>query len=328
MNRREHLTENQLNAYFGDSALAQEAKHEIGRHLLQCDFCLKRLPQPTAEHFWAALMTDENADDFVDERDSLADRLRLNVQKLMQPKIFAWGAGALAIVLVFTATIWFNAAKSADGERELAQNLEIGDRQSLPSQVDDNKINLPQSFPPVERNNNRSPESSNRTTANRDPLDTKDIEPKEKSKTAPQSVFNGKIPPKQSNDEKGNISLTRGGSSQPCGDQKSINLAMEMSDEAVVLKWRKIPEAAKYHLYVSDDEEILLDEYETTQETTYVLKKALDPQKTYKWKVVVTLANGNTIIGDSQKFTVKDFQQNLKKSEKKKKSDVRCSENN
>ena len=69
MNRSEHLTENQLHDYLGNSALDREAKHRIGRHLLQCDFCLKRLPPPTAEQFWAALMTDnETDDDSLDEK--------------------------------------------------------------------------------------------------------------------------------------------------------------------------------------------------------------------------------------------------------------------
>ena len=100
------------------------------------------------------------------------------------------------------------------------------------------------------------------------------------------------------------------------------------SGEKVVLKWKRVKNAAKYHLYVSDDEEILIDEFETQEETFYILKKTLDPQKTYKWKVVVTLENGNTIMGYSQKFTVKDIQQNLKKFDKNMKPVVRCTANN
>ena len=82
--------------------------------------------------------------------------------------------------------------------------------------------------------------------------------------------------------------------------------------------------AAKYHLYVSDDDEILLDEFETTSETVYVLRRPLDPQKTYRWKVVVTLEDGKTIVGSSQKFTAKDFKSTGKKFKKREKSEVRC----
>ncbi|NJM52122.1 MAG: hypothetical protein HC846_01255 [Blastocatellia bacterium] len=83
----------------------------------------------------------------------------------------------------------------------------------------------------------------------------------------------------------------------------------------------------KYHLYISDDDEILIDEYETETETTFVLNKKLDQLKTYKWKIIITLENGQTIPGPSNKFTVKDFQTKQMKSEKTRNTDVRCSAN-
>jgi hypothetical protein len=69
------------------------------------------LPQPTAEQFLAALMTDED-DDSLDEKMTLAARLNLIVQSLKQPKLFAISTAALAILLFFSAFIWLNAAKS------------------------------------------------------------------------------------------------------------------------------------------------------------------------------------------------------------------------
>ncbi len=106
-------------------------------------------------------------------------------------------------------------------------------------------------------------------------------------------------------------------------------VALTGKDESVdSFIWKKLPKATKYHLYVSDDDEILIDEYETEQETAYVLKKSLDPVKTYHWKVVITLEDGSTVIGDSQKFTIKNFQQNQKKLERKEKSDNRCLQQN
>ncbi len=102
---------------------------------------------------------------------------------------------------------------------------------------------------------------------------------------------------------------------------------MLLSKENFVFKWKKIPKAAKYHLYISDDEEILIDEYETEAETIFVLKKQLDPLKTYKWKIIITLENGQTLPGPSNKFTVKDFQTKQMKPEKKQNSKIRCSTN-
>ena len=92
-----------------------------------------------------------------------------------------------------------------------------------------------------------------------------------------------------------------------------------------VFKWKKVQNAAKYHLYISDEDEILIDEYETEAETTFVLKKRLNPLKTYMWKIIVTLENGKKMIGTSQKFTVRNFQTNQNRFEKRKDSVVRCS---
>lgn len=343
MNRSEHLSDNQLADYFGD-ALEPEAKHATGRHLLQCDFCLKRLPQPTPEQFWAALMTDENADVFVDERESLAARMRLIVQKLMQPKIFALSAATLAVVLFFSAFIWLSAAKSTDTEKEVAENFAVKDTQFVLPRAEDDNENLPQSLPNVE-NGNHSSSSQNvesklpifddiktgnrspaRITAGRNLAVAADTQPKQNPKPAPRNDFKAQIESEMSREEKAAVSSTRGGNSPKCGDQPSVDSAVGINDETVILKWGKIPNAAKYHLYVSDEEEILLDEFETNEGTSYVLKKPLDLLKTYKWKIVVTLENGETVVGDSQKFTVKDLKSNQQKSKKKEKSDIRCSE--
>lgn len=321
MNRSKHLTDYQLADYFGD-ALEHAAKHAIGRHLLQCDFCLKRLPQPTPEQFMAALMTENETDE--DSRDEKTiSRLGFIADLVRQPKIFALSAGALAVCLVFSAFIWLSAAKSSDTETELAKNFET--TQSIEQVINSNKTENSSAFPIPESDDHSSPVSA-RTTPNRDLLATKQIKPKQILKTALQNDSNIKTQAKLLDENKANISSTRGGTSAKCSELPPIDLAVGMSNETVILKWKKIPNAAKYHLYVSDDEEILVDEYETEQETTYALKKSLDAAKTYKWKVVVTMEDGNTIIGDSQKFTIKSLQLNRSKSEKKEKPQIRCSE--
>ena len=122
------------------------------------------------------------------------------------------------------------------------------------------------------------------------------------------------------------VSATRGVSAK-CGENQPIRIEFSADKENFVFKWKAVPKAAKYHLYISDDEEILIDEFETQNETSFVLKKTLDPAKTYKWKIIVTLENGQQVVGDSQKFTMKDFQINQKKSEMKRSSETRCSAN-
>lgn len=323
----EHLTENQLIAYLGDSALEDEAKHVIGRHLLQCDFCLKRLPSPTIEQFWTALMTDEDAEDSLNERTTLAARLNSIFQSLKHPKVFVLSAAALVVLIFFSAFIWLGAAKSSEVETEVAQNFEPA--QSVFNESGDEHINPPSALPMVESNNPSSPAATSRTITKSDSPATNNA-PKNNLKTASQTNFNSKTPVKSANSEKANISSTRGGSSvlPKCAVAVAVEMTTGSKGEAVTLKWKKLPKAAKYHLYISDDDEILVDEFETEQETSYVLKKPLDPVKTYQWKVVITLEDGSTVIGDSQKFTIKNFQQNPKKSERKEKSDIRCSQQN
>ena len=326
MNGSEHLTENQLADYFGNDVLEAQAKHRIGCHLLQCDFCLKRLPQPTTEQFWAALMTDE-ADDSLYERTLLTARVNSIIQSLKHQKVFALSAAALAILIFFSAFIWMGAGKSSIMETEVAQNFEPAP--VVFNQNGNDQINLPSVLPAVESGNPASPAATSRTAAEPNSPAANNT-PKNNLITASRSDFNPKTPVKSVNPEKANISSTRGGSSvlPKCGGAVTVEMTTSSKGEAVTLKWKKVPNAAKYHLYVSDDDEILVDEYETEQDTSYVLKKPLNPVKTYQWKVVITLEDGKTVIGDSQKFTIKNFQPNQKKSERKEKSDIRCLQQN
>ena len=323
MNGSEHLTENQLNDYFGDT-LDKNTKHEIGRHLLQCDFCLKRMPKPSPEQFWAALMTDGAEDESTVEKTGLAKKLEAIIQVLKQPKVLVWSAGALVLCLIFTAFFRLNAVKSFETEREIAENFGSKNAQSIPDEIGSDKIDGTSAFPNSESDISLSADST-RKISNRDLPVTRHKVPKQNPKLASGNNFETKPQKNLPDNETVNISSTRGGNLPKCSDQLSIGAAVEMQDKTIVLKWKEVPNAVKYHLYVSDDEEILVDEFETERETSYVLKKPLDPLKTYKWKVIVTLENGNTVIGDSRNFTMKDFQTKQKKLEKKRNSEIRCS---
>lgn len=320
MNKGEHLTENQLTDYFGNSALEPEAKHAVGRHLLLCDFCLKRLPQPTSEQFWAALMTDEGEDDSTIDKKTLAGFFRSVAESLKRPKVLVGSASALIIVLAFSTFIWLNAAKSSNTNREVAENFETA--QTVFNRESKKETDFSVMLPSGENSN-----SSTRIIAKKNSPATNNSL-KQNSKIAPRNDPNIKNEAKLPDDKSVNISTSRGGILPECGNQSAVDLTAEMSSEAVVLRWKKIQGAAKYHLYISDDDEILIDEFETERETSYVLKKPLDPLKTYNSKVVVTLEDGKTIIGDSRKFTIKNLPSGGPKPERKEKSVIRCAEKN
>ncbi len=323
MNLTEHLTENQLSDYFGD-ALEITKKREIGRHLLVCDFCLKKLPQTTPEQFWKALMTEKDVNDRVEETTDFSPRLGFVTRLFTPPKMLAWSAGGLVIALFFAVLIGFYTENPLNEEREVAQvfDSEIAELK----QNEKDKENIPPSVMTPKPNDRASLSEPSGVVVFSEPTKS-DSQKRNRSLSNENNLRrNSKKAILSGNEEK--ISSTRGVSAAKCGEKDSIEMEIDAkNDKALVFRWAKVPNATKYHLYISDEEEILIDEYETERESEYILRKTLDPLKTYKWKVVITLDDGQTASGDSQKFTVKDVLQNQKKLTGKKKSGIRCSEN-
>ena len=311
-----------MSDYFGD-ALEKKRKHEIGRHLLQCDFCLKKLPSPTPEQFWKVLMTENEVNDGDTDKTDVSPRLGFVSGLFTFPKVLTWSAGGLAIILIFMVLMWFSVAIPSNEEKEVAQvfDTEI-------AELKENKTvegNIPQDNLISKPNDPTTSSEPNHAVVISKP---KNVDLQNRGESLP--IENSLTPQSKKvipSKKLANISLTRGVTAK-CSDENQIEMDFVTGKESTVFRWLKVPNAVKYNFYISDDEEILIDEYETEQETSYVMKKPLDAAKSYKWKVIVTLENGNTTVGASQKFTVGDIQQNKKKkSEKKRKSEVRCAEN-
>ncbi|MGC2234956.1 MAG: hypothetical protein WA584_02175 [Pyrinomonadaceae bacterium] len=309
MTNFKHLTENELSVYSLGS-LERDESHTIGKHLLTCAECRKLLPMPSVERFWAVIMSDSEIKDAPQKEDSENFLSSLSSLLKLQSGLL-WGSAALIIVFSFSFMLWLN---SADSSREVVQTFEneSGSELNFPSQAQiPNNENLASST------------NSNRAEVVPTPRQLKPDSPKPKSFPNDLGQDFKKLSSKQVNE---NISATRGVSAK-CSENKSVEIEFSADKENFVFKWKAFPKAMKYHLYISDDEEILIDEYETQNETSFVLKKPLDPQKTYKWKIIVALENGQQVVGDSQKFTMNDFQTNQKKIETKKSSEIRCSAN-
>ncbi|HRH40292.1 MAG TPA: zf-HC2 domain-containing protein [Pyrinomonadaceae bacterium] len=307
MTNFKHLTQIELVAYHSDS-LAKDERHEIGKHLLNCAECRKLLPMPSVERFWAAIMTDSEIQDAPQKEDTENFLSSLSSLIKLQSGLL-WGGAALLIIFCFSFLLW---SGSTDSSNEVVQTF-------------DNELSSELTFPlPVQttvKENPASSTNSKRVEVMPTPKNLKLDSPKPKiSQNNLSQDF--KKPTSKQPDE--TISATRGVSAK-CSENREVEIELSLSKENLVFKWKKVPKAVKYHLYISDDEEILIDEYETADETTFVLKKPLDPLKTYKWKIIITLENGQTIPGPSNKFTVKDFQTKQSKPEKKI-SDNRCGE--
>lgn len=307
MTNFKHLTQFELSAYHSES-LEKNERHEIGKHLLHCAECRKLLPMPSVERFWAAIMTDSEIQDAPQKEDTDSFLSSLNSFLKIQSGLL-WGGTALLIIFSFSFLLW---SGSANSSREVVQTFE-------------NELGSELNFPlPVQapiKDNSASLTDSNRAEVAPTPKNLKSDTPKPKISQNNLSQDFKKPTLKQPSET---ISATRGVSAK-CSENKEVEIELSLSKENLVFKWKKVPKAVKYHLYISDDEEILIDEYETSDETTFVLNKKLDPLKTYKWKIIITLENGQTVAGPSNKFTVKDFQTKQMKSEKTRNTDVRCS---
>ena len=320
----EHLTKNQIAGYRAGRFDARESR-EIGRHLLKCESCRKSLPALTLEDFWNAVMNEREPEQTSDSEKSEFSRHSIFSAF---PKIFgqfgdiAWRGAALIVLVSFSLLLWLNVGRQWDQETDVAQtfNSEITDFN--PAQFESGE----QIFPAPAPNSRIDKQVSSSDSTRPEKLKS----PKAKVQQNNLSLSSEKDGSRNSarqipNDKADNISATRGVTPAKCGDETTIETEVERSGETITLKWKKIPNAAKYHLYISDDEEILIDEFETEGETSFLLKRSLDPLKTYQWKIIVTLENGKTIAGPSNKFTVRDFQNNQPKPQRKKVSDIRCS---
>ena len=310
MTNFKHLTQFELSAYHSDS-LEKNERHEIGKHLLTCAECRKLLPMPSIERFWMAMMTDSEIQD-ASQKEHSENFLSAISSLLKLQSGLLWGGAALIIFFCFSFLLW---SGSADLSREVVQtfNNELGQ-----------ELNFPSGAQTPIKENSTSRANSNRTEVIPIQKNLKADSPKPKISQNKLSQDSKKPSLKKTNET---ISSTRGVSAK-CSENKTLEIEFSADKENFVFKWKVVPKATKYHLYISDDEEVLIDEYETETETTFVMRKPLDPLKTYKWKIIITLENGQMVVGPSNKFTVKDFQMKQTKSDKKSNAEIRCSANN
>ena len=307
MTNFKHLTQIELSAYYNDDTVEKAERQKVKNHLLHCSDCRKRLPLPSVERFWAAIMTDSEIENVPQKEDaenflsSVTTFLKLQSALLM-------GGAALLIIFCFSFLLWSGSAESG---REVVQTF-------------DNELSSELNFPlpvqiPIKENLTSSADSNRPVVPTPKNLKLNSPKPKITQNNLSQDFKKPSLkqPPGET------ISATRG-SSAKCSENREVEIELSSGKENLVFKWKKVPKAVKYHLYISDDEEILIDEFETPNETTFVLRKPLDQLKIYKWKIIITLENGGQVVGDSQKFTSRNFLKNRKKVETKRSSDTRC----
>lgn len=233
------------------------------------------------------------------------------VELVGKPGVLAWGSGSMVVILSLTLLILFTISKESGSDSDIAKSVEN-------SPIVSNRDN-DEPKDSVASNNENGNSLSRQPTRSADNDDspgesTNRLRPGGRKFANTKSVTRAR---------KNNVSLTRG-SLAKCGIGRPFEMQLVPHETDLVLRWNSVPNAAKYHVYVSDDDEILVDEFVTESGTSYILKKPLDPKKSYKWKIVITLENGQTLNVDAQIFSSRDVQSDQKIRRSKVRLETRC----
>lgn len=315
MNASDHLTRNQITA-FSAGSLAERESREIGRHLLGCVDCRGQLPLPDPTNFWTAVMSEHDSKEttFDDELStSIGSHGRALVEFFSKPHGLAWGSGVLVLIMTLTLLFLLTIPEDSSFDGDVAKSFE-----NVPSS-DRPEINAePPSFP-IAAHSNGGFLTEDVKRDSQGPKPRVSVSESRKNKKIDAATTGTGIVAAGNNA----VSQTRGSVSK-CGDAGMFEMEFGSLDEALLLKWKKYPGAVKYHVYVSDEDEILIDEFETEKATSYTLTKPLEQKKSYRWKVVITLENGTNLSVPSQKFGADDLVSTLRPTRAKRRVETRC----
>ena len=307
----EHLSDEQLGGYYA-RAFSPDERLEIGRHLLGCDICLARLPAPTLEQM-RGIVAGAPRERVVGRRDARPAVVSLAAAA----RKFRIGYGGLALkaaALVLLAAVSYLllvGMRGLDGEDlAVARSFEDGPievEKIPPSKLEWQEKNVAVALPPFKENDTLV--NSGKHPKNRE-------RPPEKARTAQKA--------KEPSPRALIVSSTRGGGGG-CSETEDLAAREAIGPQKeITLRWKKVPRAVNYHLYVSDDDEILVAEFETASETVYALKAPLQTGKTYHWKIAVTLENGETIYSDARKFRISGEMRIVPVAGRRRDAQVRC----
>lgn len=325
MNAARHLTKNQLAGYSAGT-LSEAKARAAGRHLLQCEACRKLMPMPSPERFMSVLMTEN---DLVSagtttttaaaaEKMVTSTRRSLNAYLAVfnSPTGFAWSAGALVLILTITTFLWIYAGrqqKMAGDNGEVAQ-INSAEREVInppvfvPSPVSIGSSNSGSSDHPGrlpgDDNSFRVVNGVKQTEHKDKPLreTERDYQPDRRLTNKTDRSLSGS----NSGANKIVVSTSRSLNDCPPGSPEIVLSPYfeTVTEKQPVLRWKAVPGAVQYELYVSDSEQMLVEKGEVKDDTSYRLKKELEANKSYKWKVIALLSDNKRLSSDSINFSI------------------------
>ena len=327
MNALDHLTKNQLAGYSAGT-LSEAKARAAGRHLLQCEACRKLMPVPSPERFMSVLMT-ENDLVAAGTTTATAEKTVFSTSRSLSayfaafnsPAGYAWSAGALALILTITTFLWIYAGRQQTTIG--GDNGEIAQINPAEREVINPPVFVPSPVSTGSSNSGSGGDHPDRSTGNDNSFRARNgVKPVE-HKDKPHRETERDFQPDRRLTNKTDRSLSGSNSSANkvvVSTSRSLNDCPPGSPEIVlspyfetvtekqpVLRWKAVPGAVQYELYVSDSEQMLVEKGDAGSDaTSYRLKTELEANKSYKWKVIARLSDSKRLSSDPISFSVGD----------------------
>jgi len=262
---------------------------EIGRHLLACKECRAKLPSVTPQEFRDCVLGADGAR--LDESEYKYRFLDFPILSFARVTTFAGFAILLLAGIYFVGIQRFTPSETTIARIDngpIASDLNpVPDTVSIPTTDKNERFPIKGA---EDRNTSPRPKPPSIKSNRRKGVDVQASEPK---------VQNAE---------------TRG-SENPCSGRATINIESTSDGKEVFLRWNSVKGAESYDIYISDLDENLVDHFESKSQTHYRSAVKFDSAKSYRWKLIITLKNGNRIVGPPQVITSGTTSENSMKPE-------------
>lgn len=323
MKTSRHLEISEIMAFRNDS-LSDSDRHAAARHLIRCGECRNHLPPPSPEQFWKCLfgnddLTTETESSSSDLNEFFFSRMPWNISAVRQ----AVFASILFVALAGLLALMLFGRLSSDNNKMVAGIPETGNAEVLVSS----------SAPSTDERRSEQVTNNGETEPAKYPVQVSRSEGErsrmtQASRKENQSGTDTRFKNERTRSER----METRGSIAPCGGQSFVGLDTRTFGSGVRLSWDKVAGAVSYRIYISDLDERLIDQFETTSDTSYTVADIFDSELVYRWTLIATLKNGEMISGTSKNFRVPDLSTGEIRQERPSKSrkaaaSVRCVEN-
>lgn len=322
MTSEEHLQISDILAY-RERRLSAEDHTMAARHLLRCPECQDRLPVPTVDEFWNCLMGsgEKAAEETVRVPLWIAIKESLGGVMLGRPAMRNAVFASLFAIAILGFSVFLMMPGGALDDENLVAAVKDTDALDIPDPMSYERPDWDEIVNPDKPVSSSASQTSKVKTAEQD--------------IARSDAIRSRRIPGRINDRRASAPGSRRQAESrgkaPCGGQRSVALEARQTDDGLLLTWEKVRSAVTYNIYLSDLDEKLIDKFETDERTSYLVTAELDPETTYRLRLIVTLESGERIVSESQDFRMSDLKGKTQstgtiKVQKKTTASVRCVE--